>query len=262
MIGNDGGLDISWDQGKTWDYVNTMATALAYCRDRRHAASVLRLHRAAGQRQLGRPERDARPRRHHELGLVRHRRRRRLPDRRRSDRLQHRLHRIAGRQHQPLRPAAGPRRRASVRAGGGAAAAADAAAAAAARGRGRRRAASGARPDAAAAAPPVQAAAGRLRRARRRAERAQRARRATPIASTGTRRSSCRRTTRASCGSAATGCSSRTTAATLGRERRSHEADRSQHGRGDGRAGQPHAALEERRRRRRTARSSRSRNRR
>jgi photosystem II stability/assembly factor-like uncharacterized protein len=30
MIGNDGGLDVSWDQGKTWDYVNTMATALAY----------------------------------------------------------------------------------------------------------------------------------------------------------------------------------------------------------------------------------------
>jgi photosystem II stability/assembly factor-like uncharacterized protein len=30
MIGNDGGLDISWDQGRTWDYVNTMATALAY----------------------------------------------------------------------------------------------------------------------------------------------------------------------------------------------------------------------------------------
>jgi photosystem II stability/assembly factor-like uncharacterized protein len=30
MIGNDGGLDISWDQGHSWDYVNTMATALAY----------------------------------------------------------------------------------------------------------------------------------------------------------------------------------------------------------------------------------------
>ena len=44
-----------------------MATALAYCRDRRHAPSVLRLHRPAGQRQLGRPERDARPQRHHEL---------------------------------------------------------------------------------------------------------------------------------------------------------------------------------------------------
>ena len=30
MEGNDGGLDISWDQGKSWDFVNTMATALAY----------------------------------------------------------------------------------------------------------------------------------------------------------------------------------------------------------------------------------------
>jgi hypothetical protein len=30
MIGNDGGLDVSWDQGKTWDFVNTMATALPY----------------------------------------------------------------------------------------------------------------------------------------------------------------------------------------------------------------------------------------
>src|SRR5689334_14809792 len=30
MIGNDGGLDISWDQGKTWDFVATMATGLAY----------------------------------------------------------------------------------------------------------------------------------------------------------------------------------------------------------------------------------------
>ena len=30
IIGNDGGLNISWDQGKTWDFVNTMATALPY----------------------------------------------------------------------------------------------------------------------------------------------------------------------------------------------------------------------------------------
>ena len=30
MAGNDGGLNISWDQGKTWDFVNTMATALPY----------------------------------------------------------------------------------------------------------------------------------------------------------------------------------------------------------------------------------------
>jgi photosystem II stability/assembly factor-like uncharacterized protein len=30
MEGNDGGLNVSWDQGKSWDFVNTMATALAY----------------------------------------------------------------------------------------------------------------------------------------------------------------------------------------------------------------------------------------
>jgi photosystem II stability/assembly factor-like uncharacterized protein len=30
MIGNDGGLDVTWDQGKTWDFVNNMTTSLAY----------------------------------------------------------------------------------------------------------------------------------------------------------------------------------------------------------------------------------------
>jgi hypothetical protein len=30
MEGNDGGLNVSWDQGKSWDFVNTMATGLAY----------------------------------------------------------------------------------------------------------------------------------------------------------------------------------------------------------------------------------------
>ena len=84
MEGNDGGLNISWDQGKSWDFVNTMATGARLRRHRRHAASLLRLHRPAGQRQLGRPERGARTRRDHELALVRHRRRRRLLHRRRS----------------------------------------------------------------------------------------------------------------------------------------------------------------------------------
>ena len=30
LIGNDGGFNVSWDQGRTWDFVNTMATSLAY----------------------------------------------------------------------------------------------------------------------------------------------------------------------------------------------------------------------------------------
>ena len=183
MIGNDGGLDVTWDQGKTWEYVSTMATALAYCGLRRHAPSVLRLHRPAGQRQLGRPERVAQPRRDPELRLVRHRRRRRFLHGGRSDRLQHGLHRVAGRQHEPLRPRGKAGGRASVRS--------------------RRRVRGGA------------AAAGRLR-PRRRAERDQRAAgRRVPVQLEHAGHA-CRRTTRRSCGSAATGCSSRTTRATPG----------------------------------------------
>ena len=30
IIGNDGGLNVSWDQGHTWDFINTKATALTY----------------------------------------------------------------------------------------------------------------------------------------------------------------------------------------------------------------------------------------
>jgi photosystem II stability/assembly factor-like uncharacterized protein len=30
LVGNDGGFNVSWDQGRTWDFVNNMATALPY----------------------------------------------------------------------------------------------------------------------------------------------------------------------------------------------------------------------------------------
>lgn len=42
MIGNDGGLDISYDQGRNWQFVNTMAAGLAYAvsADMRHPYHV------------------------------------------------------------------------------------------------------------------------------------------------------------------------------------------------------------------------------
>ena len=72
---------------------------------RGHATTLLRLHGPPGQRQLGRAECHAQHARDHELGLVRHRRRRRLSNSRRSDRLQHRLYRVAGWEREPVRPA-------------------------------------------------------------------------------------------------------------------------------------------------------------
>ena len=76
---------------------------------RRHAASVLRLHRACRTTAAGAGRARSRGGAgRHEQRLVRHRRRRRLPDGRRSDRSEHRLHRVAGRQHEPLRPAHRP----------------------------------------------------------------------------------------------------------------------------------------------------------
>ncbi len=178
LIGNDGGFNVSWDQGRTWDFVNTMATATAYwvSADMRRPYYVYIGLQDNGS--WGGPSATRSANGILQLRLVRHRRRRRVPDGRRSDRLQHRLHRIAGREREPLRPAQRPRAEHPPAPGG-------------CRPRRtwwRRR--------------------GRWTR-RRCAERAELG--ALPIntASTGTRRSSSRRTIRASSGSAATGCSSR-----------------------------------------------------
>ena len=99
MIGNDGGLDVSYDQAETWEYVNTRAGRPVLRGQRRHAEAVLRLRRAAGQRQLVRPERDAQQQRHPQLRLVPRRRRRRLLHRERSDRLGDSVFGVAGRRH-------------------------------------------------------------------------------------------------------------------------------------------------------------------
>ena len=61
LRGSDSGLGVSWDQGLTWEYVRTMATGLAYL----VTADMHRPYNVyfglAGQRRLGRPERDAQP---------------------------------------------------------------------------------------------------------------------------------------------------------------------------------------------------------
>ena len=59
MYGNDGGLDVSYDAGATWESVRMWAAALLVSRVGRHAASVLGLHGPAGQRIVVRTELDA-----------------------------------------------------------------------------------------------------------------------------------------------------------------------------------------------------------
>ena len=76
IIGNDGGLNISWDQGRTWDFVNTMATSLPYwvSADMRRPYYVYIGLQDNGS--WGGPSATRQPARgHSELRLVRHRRR-------------------------------------------------------------------------------------------------------------------------------------------------------------------------------------------
>ena len=105
VVGHDGGVDISNDGGVTWDYPQRHRRRPVLPGVRRHAPSVLRLRRPAGQQRLVRPERAALHHRPGQHRLVHGRRRRRLLHPPGPHRLGHRLRRIAGRQHEPPRHA-------------------------------------------------------------------------------------------------------------------------------------------------------------
>ena len=75
MIGNDGGLDVSYDQGETWEEISLMALGQFYA----ISADMRKPYYVCGGLQdngiVVRPERGAQPARHHEHRLVPHRRR-------------------------------------------------------------------------------------------------------------------------------------------------------------------------------------------
>ena len=95
-VGQDGGASLTYDHGKTLDLLRQSVLRPVLRGQRRHARSVLRLWRPAGQRHLGRPVDE--PGGHDpDRLLVQRRRRRRLPHPERPDRLAHRLRREPGR---------------------------------------------------------------------------------------------------------------------------------------------------------------------
>ena len=105
FVGHDGGLDVSNDGGLTWDYPQRHRGRPVLSGLGRHAPSLLRLRRPAGQQRLVRPERAALHHRPGEYRLVHGGGRRRLLHPPGPDRLGDRLRRIAGRQHEPPRHA-------------------------------------------------------------------------------------------------------------------------------------------------------------
>ena len=105
IIGNDGGVSISHDRSRDLGVDAEPARRAGVSRRVRHADAVSRLRRPAGQQHLVRTERGAHQQRRHQRRLVCDQRRRRFPAADGSDRLAHRLCRIAGRPHEPHRSA-------------------------------------------------------------------------------------------------------------------------------------------------------------
>ena len=97
--GNDGGIGMSWDKGKIVGGHLQHEPRAVLPRRLRHGGPLQPVRRHAGQLHVVRPERGPQQRRHPQRRLVSHPGRRRLRGARRSERPQHRLCRVAERQH-------------------------------------------------------------------------------------------------------------------------------------------------------------------
>ena len=206
LLGNDGGIDVTYDQAETWEYVNTVPVGQFYA----VSADMRKPYYVCGGLQdngswCG-PSAVRSRERHPELRLVPRRRRRRFLHGQRSERLDDPLLGIAGRRDQPDRPAhraieLDPSARAAT-------------------GRSTRSAAG--RVPGTEGMPPeqLQQLAAQFGFGGSRPTSCRRPHPTRTSASTGTRRSSCRRTTRGPSILAAIACSVRTIAARPGRRRR------------------------------------------
>ena len=106
LAGCDGGVYESFDRGATWRWFRNLPLSQFYKVGLDNAPAVLHdLRRHPGQQFGRRPVTDAHGTRHRQFGLVHHARRRRLPDRGRSDRCEHRLLAVPARRAGALRPA-------------------------------------------------------------------------------------------------------------------------------------------------------------
>ena len=70
LDGNDGGIDVTWDGGRSWEFLNELALSQMYSVDVDMRTAVFHLWRRAGLLLVGRSERDAQGGRHPGVRLV------------------------------------------------------------------------------------------------------------------------------------------------------------------------------------------------
>ena len=104
ILGGDGGLYFSWDASITWDKVNNIPLAQFYAIGVDMQTPYWVYGGAQDTHSWGRSQRHPDPDRHSQQRLASDQLRRRHVPASRSDRSEHRLHRVPGRRHRAIRP--------------------------------------------------------------------------------------------------------------------------------------------------------------